>query len=192
MNWLDIVILVILTVFTFLGLKRGLIQAVVPLFGLILAIYLAGRLQDSLADSLSFIDNQSVANIVAFGLILGGVFLIVCIIALVIQKAVSITFLGWLDRQGGATLGFVVGWLICSMIVVVVARHAALPTDLPDIPETGVNGSVVEWLDIGGARENAFTTIDGSALATFQIDTFPVILGLLPGDFDSVKDFFGN
>ncbi|MBT4511046.1 MAG: CvpA family protein [Chloroflexi bacterium] len=117
MNWLDIVILVILTVFTFLGLKRGLIQAVVPLFGLILAIFLAGRLQDSLADSLGFIDNQSVANIMAFALILGVVFVVVCVIAMVIQKAVSITFLGWLDRQGGATLGFIVGWLICSMII---------------------------------------------------------------------------
>lgn len=192
MNWLDIVILVVLCVFTFLGLKRGLIQAVIPLFGLITAIYLAGRMQESLAKSLGFIDNDSVANIVAFGIILGGVFLVVCVIAIAMKKFVSVMFLGWIDKQGGAVLGFVVGWLICSMVVAVMARYAALPTELPEDPDSGANGSLVESLDLGGVRKSSYNVIDGSSLATFQIDTFPIILGLLPSDFDLVKDYFGD
>ena len=192
MNWFDIVILVVLCVFTFLGLKRGLIQAVIPLFGLVAAIYLAGRMQESLAKSLGFIDNDSVASIVAFGIILGGVFLVVCVIAIAMKKFVSVMFLGWIDKQGGAILGFVVGWLVCSMVVAIIARHAALPTELPEIPDPGANGSLVESLQLGGIRESSYNVINGSSLATFQIDTFPVILGLLPGDFDAVKDYFGD
>lgn len=190
MNWLDIAILLIIGVFTFLGLKRGLIQAVVPLIGLVLAIYLAGRMHESLAKSLGVIDNESVANIVAFGIILGGVFIVVSVIAITIKKFVSVTFLGWLDKQGGAVFGFIVGWLICSIVVAVIAREAALPADVPDIPDEQVN----EWVNdnLNGVRETAYNTIDESALATFQIDTFPIILGLLPSDFDSVQDFFGN
>lgn len=191
MNWLDIVILVVLCVFTFLGLKRGLIQAVIPLFGLVAAIYLAGRMQESLAKSLGFIDNESVANIMAFGIILGGVFLVVCVIAIALKKFVSVMFLGWVDKQGGAVLGFIVGWLICSMVVAVIARHAALPTELPEeIPESQVSEWANENLD--GVRESTYNTINGSTFATFQIDTFPVILGLLPGDFDAIKDYFGD
>lgn len=191
MNWLDIVILVALCVFTYLGLKRGFIQAVIPLIGLVCAIYLAGSMHESLAKSLGFIDNDSDAKIIAFGIILGGVFLVVCVIAIAMKKFISVMFLGWIDKQGGAVLGFIVGWLICSMVVAVLARNAALPSELPDgIPESEVKQRVIDNLD--GAREKTYNAINGSTFATFQIDTFPVVLGLLPGDFDAVKDYFGD
>ncbi|MBT4512641.1 MAG: hypothetical protein HOC20_10590 [Chloroflexi bacterium] len=62
------------------------------------------------------------------------------------------------------------------------------------MPEKIPESQVSEWVanNLDGVRESTYNTINGSALATFQIDTFPVILRLLPGDFDSVKDFFGN
>ena len=52
MNWLDIVILIILAISVFMGLKTGLIKMVISLAGLILAIFLAGRLYLSLANHL--------------------------------------------------------------------------------------------------------------------------------------------
>ena len=43
MNWLDIVIIVALAISTFLGLKIGIIKALLSLAGLIVGVILAGR-----------------------------------------------------------------------------------------------------------------------------------------------------
>ena len=40
MNWLDIAIVIVLGVLTFWGLKRGLVNCIVPLAGIILGIIL--------------------------------------------------------------------------------------------------------------------------------------------------------
>lgn len=191
MNWVDVLIIIALLISTFMGFKRGLIKTLVPMVGLVVAISLAGALYDSLADKLGFIDSESWANIVAFAIILVAVFLAFYVLATILQKIVKIMLLGWVDRAGGAVFGFAVAWLVTSMLVALAARYGALPSDLddPEDPEKSREPiDVVRQLD--GIREDAYNTIDGSALATFQIDTFPVILGLLPGQFDPLKDFF--
>lgn len=190
MNWLDFIIIVVIAVTTFLGFKRGLIQAVVPLLGIILAIFLAGILHESLAESIDFFDNESGSKIVAFVIILAAVSVIIYVGAMALHKVISVSVLGWMDRQGGAIFGFIVGWLICSMVVAVLARHAALPAELPDTPIDGASQAITEQLDLDGIRKSTYNTINDSSIAKFQIDTFPLILGILPGDFDAVKDYF--
>ncbi|MDD5094699.1 MAG: CvpA family protein [Dehalococcoidia bacterium] len=187
MNWLDVIIIFCLVLFAFQGFRRGLTKSLAVLIGIILGILLAGALQNTLADALSVIDNESVAKIVAFAIILIVTFIAVYIVGIILQKILSITFLGLADRLGGGVFGFVVGWLICSVLIAVVARYIALPVDLPSIP---VAGNPEEWLKLNGIREFAYKAIDGSAIASFQLDSFPVILKILPGEFDVVRDFF--
>ena len=43
MNWFDIVLIVVLALLTFLGLRRGFISMVLPLVGLIIGVILAGQ-----------------------------------------------------------------------------------------------------------------------------------------------------
>lgn len=191
MNWVDVLIILALGVFTYLGLKRGFIKTVIPLLGIILAIYLAGILHNSLADSFDFIKSRNWAEIVAFVIILVGVLLVVYVLAMTLARLVKMSFLEWIDKWGGGVFGFMVGWLVCSIIIVLVARYAALPPKLPDTPQ-GMHGSAADVLKLEGLRRSTYNTINGSALATFQIDRFPVVLGFLPGEFDSVRDFFGD
>ncbi|GAI34600.1 unnamed protein product, partial [marine sediment metagenome] len=76
MNWLDIVILVIIAIATFLGLRIGIIKAALSLAGLIVGVILAGRYYIPFSQQLSFIPQASIAKIVAFVIILIGVMII--------------------------------------------------------------------------------------------------------------------
>lgn len=160
MFWLDIVILVSLAFPAFNGLKKGLIKAVLSLAGLILGIILAGQFYDSLAGLLAFIPNENAANIIAFVLILVGVMAIAALLARLLTFVASITLLGWVNRLGGAVFGLVLGAILMSAILAV-------------------------WVKFFGSD-----TISESLLATALLDKFPLILALLPQEFDVIRDFF--
>lgn len=176
MNWVDIVIIVALIVPTFIGFKLGLIKMVVPLIGILLGVILASLLHGYMANQLDFIDNEGWAHVVGFIIVFILVFVFIYILAVVLRKILQLALLGMVDQLAGAALMFIIIWLISSFVVVMVAKYGALGADYA--PGDKVRSESVE------------DTIDGSALATFQIDTLPIILGLLPEEFDVVRDHF--
>ena len=161
MNWLDIVIIVLIAVPTLIGLKAGVIKAVLSLVGVIIGVILAGQFHGLLAEQLTFISQESIANIVAFAIILIGVMIIASIIAAVLKWIVSAVMLGWVNRLGGAVFGFLLGAIFCSAILAIWAK----------------------FLD-------ASEPIANSALAVLLLERFPMVLALLPGEFDAVRSFF--
>ena len=160
MNWLDMAILVIIAVPTFISLKAGVIKAVLSLAGLIVGILLAGRYYATLAEQLTFISQNSLANIAAFAIILIGIMIITGVVASLLKWIVSAIMLGWVNRIGGAVFGFLLGALFCSALLAIWAKF------------------------LGTA------TLEDSALAILLLDRFPMILALLPGEFDSLRSFF--
>jgi len=160
MSWLDIVILVVLAIGAFSGFKSGLIKMLFTVAGIFLGIFLAGRFADDLAGVLTFIPDDW-AKIAAFAIILVAVMIIAAILASVLSKLISLVLLGWVNRLAGAVLGVVVGALFCGAVLAI----------------------WVKYLGIGDA-------VAGSALANFLLDKFPIVLGLLPSEFDSVHNFF--
>jgi membrane protein required for colicin V production len=163
MNWLDIVILVVIAAATFSGMIVGLISAALSLAGIIVGIMLAGRYYLAFSQHLGFISSEGVAQIVAFAIILVGVMLITLVLALVLRRAFSLIKLGWLDRIGGAVFGLAMGMLLCGAVLAI----------------------WVKFLGIGA-------TVTGSALASFLLEHFPIVLGLLPAEFDAVRSFFNG
>jgi membrane protein required for colicin V production len=161
MNWLDIVIIVILAIQTITGLTQGLIKALLGLIGLIVGIFLAGRFYEDLAGSLfSFISNPDAANVAAFIAILIVVWAIFSIVATILTKIASAVFLGLVNRIGGAVFGLLMGALF-------------------------VGAALAVWAKFFGSDALA-----DSFMATFLLDKFPLVLALLPSQFDSIKDFF--
>lgn len=161
MNWLDIVILVILGLLAFRGLTQGLIKSLAGFLGLIVGVMLAGRFHQSLSESLfSFISNPDIANIVAFVAIILAVWLIFVIIGNLLTRLASIVFLGWVNRLGGAVFGLLMGTLL-------------------------IGGALAAWAKFFGAD-----TLTESFMAVFLLDKFPLILTLLPSQFDTIKEFF--
>ena len=160
MNWLDIVILVPIAINAFVGFGKGLIKMVFTLIGVILGVVLAGQFYDTVGSWFGFFGNEDIANILGFILILGVVMVIAEILARLVRGIVTVTLLGWVDRLGGAVLGAFIGVIFIS-------------------------AGLAIWAKFFGSD-----AISESAIASFLLDKFPLILGLLPAEFDSIKDFF--
>jgi membrane protein required for colicin V production len=161
MNWLDVLILVIIGVATFSGLRTGLIKAIFTLAGVIIGIILAGRLYVPLSEQLTFISQDSIARIVAFVIILGIVMVIAGVLASVLKWIASIVMLGWVNRLGGAVLGFIFGAFFCGALLSIWVKFL------------GISAPVAE-----------------SGLAILLLDRFPLALALLPEEFNAIRSFF--
>ncbi|MCL2679006.1 MAG: CvpA family protein [Dehalococcoidia bacterium] len=160
MNWLDIIILIVLAASAIAGLGRGIIRGVVSLVGFILAIFLAGRMHETVAGWLRFISNENIAKIVAFVLIILVVIIAADLLGKLLRRLISLAMLGWLDRLLGGVLGLFIGAVFWGALLAV-------------------------WGKFVGAG-----SIGGSWLAKLLLDKFPLVLGLLPDSFNSIKDFF--
>jgi membrane protein required for colicin V production len=161
MNWLDVVIVVIIIIAAVLGLKIGIIKTLFTVVGIIVGIVLAGRFSGQLGEAMSFISDPGVAKAVAFAIILVVVLIIAAILAVVVKWAVSAVMLGWVNRLGGAILGLILGAFFCAALLTM----------------------WVKYLEVGEAISSSF-------MASFLLDKFPIVLGLLPDEFDSVRSFF--
>jgi membrane protein required for colicin V production len=160
MNWLDILIIITFVASVIGGLATGIIRAVTALIGLILAIVLAGRYYGAAAGWLGFISNQDIANLIGFVFILISVMVISYILGSILRVVAKTIMLGWLDRLLGGVAGFLIAFLSWSVILAL-------------------------WVKFLGGSLAADSVLTGILL-----DKFPVILALLPAQFDIVREFF--
>jgi len=161
MNWLDIVIIVVAVLLGIVGLRRGIIKTVFGIVGLIVGIVLAGRYYDELA-ALIFPADATWANIAAYIIILLATLLVAGVIGWLVAKLVHFVLLGWLDRLVGCILGVFIGGLLCAAILAIVGKYS---------PGTEA-------------------VISQSVIAKFLMEGFPLLLDLLPAEFDFIRDFF--
>ena len=161
MHWLDIVIIVLIAIPTLIGLRTGIIKSALSLAGVIIGIILAGRYYVALSEQLTFIPQANLAKIAAFALILIGVMLIAGVLASLVKWVISAMMLGWVNRLGGAIFGFVLGATFCGALLAIWAKFL------------GIEGPILE-----------------SSLASVLLNRFPMVLALLPEEFDTVRSFF--
>ena len=160
MNWVDVVIIIYLGLSIFFGFAQGLIRTLFSIIGTIVGILLASHFYKQLGDILTFISNRNVADIIAFIIILLAVMGIAALIALVLRSLIKAIMLGWIDRIGGAVFGLILGALSVSALLAIIVKY----TDS--------------------------SLITNSKLAAFFLDKFPLVMGLLPGEFDNIRNFF--
>ncbi|MEW6141558.1 MAG: CvpA family protein [Chloroflexota bacterium] len=161
MNWVDIIIVLVAIGYAFSGFSQGVIRTVIGLIGLIAGIYLAGQFYPQVAATL-FGSNQSWGPVIAWVIVFVVVNVAASVIGWVLSRVVKAVLLGWVDKLVGLAIGAIVGLLTCAALLAVVMKY---------LPATEA-------------------TIAGSGLATFLLDKFPLVLGLLPSEFGSIKDFF--
>ena len=121
MNYLDIIIAIILFLFGWQGLRKGLIREVVALLAFGVGIYGAMHFSDFTAAHLQdFMDiKPQYLNTVAFVLTFIVLVVLVNLIGHLITKAVRSLNLGFFDKLGGFLFGALKGVLLCSTIVLV-------------------------------------------------------------------------
>jgi len=119
MNFFDVLVLGFLALFVINGFRKGFIISLATLAALILGIYLAVHFSNFLSDLLqqNFHPSRTWLPILSFT----GTFLIVVILALlvakVMEKIIDLVGMGFLNKLGGALLGFVKGLLVASILL---------------------------------------------------------------------------
>ncbi len=159
MNWLDIILLVLLALSLFQGLKRGLIKTVFSIIGVIVGVIIASRFYDNVSAWFGFADSAAF-NVLSFIIIIAAVMVIAAVLSSMLRFAASAILLGWVDRLGGAFFGLLLGSVLLGAVISLWIR----------LFEAGV--------------------VAESAIASFLAGKFPLVLAILPADFDTVRDFF--
>lgn len=115
MNELDWILLVVMGVFTVVGLFRGLIRLVFTVLSVVVAIVLAGRSTGAGTTLMGrFVDSPAVAAVAAFLLVFIIVLVVMAIVGRLLTKAVNVLGLGWIDRLGGAVFGLATALLVAG------------------------------------------------------------------------------
>ena len=161
MNWLDIVIIVVAVLSGIWGLRQGIIKTAFGIAGLIGGIVLAGRYYGGLAALLSPSGATS-ANIAAYAIILLATLVVAGVIGRFVAKLIHLVLLEWLDRLVGFILGVFIGGLLYAAILAIAVKY-----------DPGTEA-----------------VISQSLIAKFLMEGFPLLLALLPGEFDFIRDFF--
>ena len=161
MNWLDIVIIVIILLFGMAGLWRGAIRAAFSIAGLIGGIALAGRHYQALA-SVLLPSGTIWPGIAAYIIILVITLLVASVVGWLVARLIHVTMLGWVDRVIGFVFGVGVGGMLCAAVLAIVSKY------FPGMNEI----------------------ISHSAMARLLIEQIPLLLALLPDEFDYFSGFF--
>ena len=165
MNWVDAVIIVVALLGAFAGFRQGLVLSICSFLGLITGVVVAGWASGPLADAIA--PDAAWACVLAFIIILLIVLFIFNLVGTILKQFIKLIMLGWVDSLGGALLGLFVGSLLAAAVFIAVGKWAST------VGAVGVQDAIGE-----------------SALAELLMDSFRLLLLLLPERFQVVKDFF--
>lgn len=167
MNWLDGAIIALVLWFTFSAFQAGFIRETVTIVAALLGIVLAGLFYEDLADDvLLFIDSETVARIVAFGIIFGAVALAGQMLALVLKPTVNLLQLGIFDQLAGAIFGFVKAMVFVQIFLIVFVTY----------PKWGLGDTIEDSLF--------------GSLTVEMVEKIPVLVRILPDEFEGAVDDF--
>lgn len=162
MNWLDIMLLIFLVPSVLVGWKFGLIRSLFGLIALIVGIILASRFYSPLAvDILDRVFQPTISMVLSFFLIFIFVIVAIGIVIRRLDKLVTASILNWVNKLGGAAFGMLFGAIILGALLAIILKFFG---DQPAITE--------------------------STFASILVDKFPVVLSLLPNEFNAIRSFF--
>lgn len=163
MQPLDLIIIGVVAWFTFAAFSAGLIRESVRVVALVLGIVLAGQYYGELSSDITFLtDDDTLRNLVSFVAIFAGILVLGQVASTVLRSIASMLMLGPFDHLGGALFGFAKGVLLVEVLLIAVTTFPV-------------------WSALEGAVER-------SALAPFFLDSVPLALRLLPGEFSEALD----
>lgn len=129
MTSFDYAVLAIIGVSIIVSMMRGAIKELLALFGWIAAFYIAKTYASVLAPLLPVdIPTEALKTLAAFLILLIAVLFLNSLLSIAISSIVSKIGLGWLNRFLGVIFGFIKGFLIVC-VVVLLAGLTSLPKE---------------------------------------------------------------
>ncbi|MCH8801678.1 MAG: CvpA family protein [Chloroflexi bacterium] len=186
MNWLDLVIVIIVGVSAFMGLRIGLIRAGLTALGVFVGSMLGGQLSDDIGRLFSGIDEGSaVGTVISYAIIIMICLTAAAAASVVLRKVVSILLMGWADKLAGVALGLVAGAVISAGIIMGMA-NLTYSSEVGDELATKVLNST---LDTEKAKKRLEDGLTQSALVTAFVDVVEIVpsstLWFVPTNFKS-------
>jgi len=131
----DIIILLILGLFTFNGFRHGFIDEMSKLVSIISGFIFASKFHNLLISYLNPYLGAAADSIkitIAYMIAFICCVIFIRIISTILQKFIELVFLGWLNRILGLLLGLLKGFLICSLLIFIIQ---ALPFQIDKMIE---------------------------------------------------------
>lgn len=133
MNSLDVFSLLVIFLFSGLGIYHGLIKSISSLASIIIGLFLAKKLSPVLAEILSYIHIPNSNGLIGFLIIFFFFFMVSKIIFHIIQKFWNKSALSSVDRVFGGILGFgkgvIIAVIIFSVMQLVLPKNSAIIKD---------------------------------------------------------------
>ena len=188
MNWLDILLLAILVVGAILGMRLGLLGAAINAMALLIGWLVAGQLSDEVGGIFaSSLSSDTIVTVLAYIVIMALSLVLARIVWKVVRPIINLATLGVVgvaDRVGGIVVGAILGIMIASAVIIVLARF----TYNFELPDTGITGGIAVQVpkvkDTKEAVEGALT--DSATVPAFINFTNALpgnALGFIPSDF---------
>lgn len=131
MNWLDILLLILLAVFVFEGVRQGFARLAIGMVSTVVGLLLAGWFYGTAAALLApYLSSKALANVGGFLLIFFGIQLGGALLGWGLATLFKWTGLSWLDRGLGALLGAVKTALVGIVLVMILTAFPLKP--IPD------------------------------------------------------------
>ena len=193
MNWLDILIIVLVVGGAIQGMRMGLIGAAFSAVEILIGWQLAGQFSDDLGELVGeSLSRDTWVTVIAYIIIMGLSVVVAGILARIVRPILSISTLGlssMVDRLGGLALGFVVGVILSSTLIIAMARFAYNF----DLPEEGIAGSVAQRVpNPEQTRQGVEDALVASSIVEVFINASDALpgdtLGFIPSDFKASLD----
>lgn len=118
----DLVIVVILVLFTLNGAVKGFVGGIIGILAIIGGFWAARTWNAVLVPYLTFISDPSLRTITACVILFVAAMLAVGVAGRLLKKIIAFSFVGWLDRFAGALLGLAKGILLLTLVLIVMEK----------------------------------------------------------------------
>jgi uncharacterized membrane protein required for colicin V production len=196
MTWIDITIIIVIGLGTYVGFKVGLIRAVLSAIACVLGLFLAGQLSDDIGSFLSeSISSDTVITVISY-IVIVVVCLLASSIATKIIKPILTALTAGLsnlaDKVGGIVLGALIGCAISSGLILGLAR-LTYSFDTTAVSSTITSNELGNPLaKIEKTQESLQNALVKSEIVTIFITIHGILpsraLGFIPQDFSIALD----
>jgi len=196
MNSIDYVLLVIILLSAYSGMKIGILKTGFSIGGIFLGWLFAGQFSPHLGEIISqSISNDTIITVISYALIIIATMMVFNYSYKIVKPVLSIATLGFsnlIDKIGGIILGLLIGTLIASIIIVGITRF----TYDFEIPENSMSNIVTKEIQVLNVKKHFENNIADSVLSTNILKIVQKIpastFGLIPNDFKTSIQLFLN
>lgn len=140
MNALDVLTIILMVVFTGLGVYQGLLKSVSSFVAIIGGLFLAKRFSAEVSHFLSVLHVADVRGVLGFIVVFIAFFIIIKVFMHLIQKILNASVLATFDSIFGGFFGFLKGFILALMVAaifqVVLPRDSAILVNSKTLPVT--------------------------------------------------------